>query len=103
MNILKTSCVSLALAVGLAACAAPSQPYLDNARTLCAGGDQTSCGQVPQFQAQVNAEHADQAGKVALGILGGLALVAGAAAAGYSAAHPVYDPPVVVVCRWNCW
>ena len=91
----------LCAAMTLAACAAPSQPYLDNARALCTSGDQASCGQIPQFQAQVDAEHNQQAAAVAIGIAGGLAAVAVGAGAAYGAARPVYQP--VIVCRWNCW
>jgi hypothetical protein len=94
---------ALALLLGATACVAPSQPYLDNARSLCASGDQVSCGQIPQFQAQVNAEHNEQAAKVATGFLAVLGAAAVGAAAGYAASHPVYSPPVVYVCRYNCW
>jgi hypothetical protein len=95
---------ALAIALGLTACVAPSQPFLDNARTICSSGDQVSCGQVPMYQAQVNAEHSEQAAEVAAGILAGIGAAAAGAAAGYAAAHPapVYYAPVVI-CRWNCW
>ncbi|HME22334.1 MAG TPA: hypothetical protein VKI44_13500 [Acetobacteraceae bacterium] len=100
------ACLALSAAVVVSGCVAPSQPYLDNAKSLCASGDQVSCGQVPGFQAQVNAEHNEQAAKVAGGFLAVLGAVAVGAAAGYAASHPVYappPPPVVYVCRWNCW
>ena len=94
---------ALALVVGLTACAAPSQPYLDSARAQCSTGDQVSCGQIPQLQSQVNAEHNEQAGKVALGVLGGLAIVAAAAAGVAAAANPpTYYYPVIVCRGWNC-
>jgi hypothetical protein len=93
---------ALALVVGLSACAAPSQPYLDNARALCSTGDQFSCGQIPQFQSQVNAEHNEQAGKIALGVLVVLGAVAGAAAAAHAPPPPPPPPPVVIVCRFGC-
>jgi hypothetical protein len=87
-----------------AACSAPSQPYLDNAKLLCQRGDQVSCGQVPGYQAQVNAEQNEAAGKVAIGILLGLTAVAAGAAAGYSASQPSYVYAPVIVCRsrWGC-
>ena len=85
----------------LAGCVAPSQPYLDNAKLLCQHGDPVSCRQVPGYQAQVNAEHAQQARDVAGGILLGLGAIAAGAAAGYSASQPHYQ--TVVVCRgWYC-
>jgi hypothetical protein len=51
----------------------------------------------------VNAEHNEQAAKVATGFLAVLGAAAVGAAAGYAASHPVYSPPVVYVCRYNCW
>jgi hypothetical protein len=92
--------LALASALLLAACAAPSQPYLDSARSGCTAGDRAACGSVPALQAQVNAEQNEQASKVALGILLGVTAVAAGAAAGYSASQPSY----VIVCRsrWGC-
>jgi hypothetical protein len=97
--------IALSGALLVAACSAPTQPYLDNARALCSTGDQVSCGQIPSLQAQVNAEHNDQAGKVALGVLAVLGAAAAGAAAGYAASHPAPSyTEVVVVCRpwWSC-
>jgi hypothetical protein len=95
---------ALAATLLVTACAAPSQPFLDNANRLCTSGDQVSCQQVPGFQAQVNAEHNEQASKVAAGFVAVLGAAALGAAAGYAASHPapVYYEPVIV-CRWNCW
>jgi hypothetical protein len=86
------------------ACAAPSQPFLDQARIGCAGGNQGQCGEIPALQTQVNAEHNEQASKVAAGFVAVLGAAALGAAAGYAASHPapVYYEPVIV-CRWNCW
>ena len=90
---------ALALVVGLAACAAPSQPYLDDARAMCTSGHPDYCAQIPALQAQVNVEHQQQAAQAALAI-GALAV---GAAAGYAASRPVYyRPDVVIVCRWRC-
>ena len=99
----RTLTASLALVIGLAACAAPSQPFLDSARSMCASGNQTQCGMISGLQAQVNAEHQQQSEKVAAGILLGLGAAAAGAAAGYAASHPTYYYTPVVVCRWNCW
>jgi hypothetical protein len=93
---------ALALLLGVTACAAPSQPFLDSARINCASGNQMSCSQVPALQAQVNEEHAQQSREVGLGILAVLGAAAAGASAGYAASHPVYQP--VYVCRgWGCW
>jgi hypothetical protein len=93
----------LAVTLGVAACAAPSQPYLDIAQQQCAKGDQRACDGVPFLQADVAREHNEQAGQVALGILAVLGAAAAGAAAGYAASHPVYtSPEVIVVCRWGC-
>lgn len=78
------------------ACAVPSQPYLDDAQAKCVQGNQDACGQVVPLQAAVNQEKNDQAGKIAKGILLGIAAFAVGAAAGYSAAHPVPPPPPAV-------
>ena len=97
----KTLPAIAAAALLLTACVAPSQPYLDQARTSCTTGDQDACRQVPGLQAEVNLEHqqqSEQAGSVALGVL---AVVAGAALGFAEANAPVYTP--VVVCRRNCW
>ena len=101
----RTVTASLALVIGLAACAAPSQPFLDQARIDCTAGDQSACRQVPSLQAQVNYEHQQQSEKVATGILLGLGAAAAGAAAGYAATHPapVYYTPVVVCRGWGCW
>jgi hypothetical protein len=99
----RTVTASIALVIGLAACTAPSQPFLDQLRTQCSTGDQGACAGIPSAQAQVNYEHSEQASKVAAGLLLGLGAVAAGAAAGYSAAHPTYYYTPVVVCRgWNC-
>jgi hypothetical protein len=100
---IRTVCASLAVVMGLAACAAPSQPFLDSARSMCAAGNQTQCEMIPRIEAQVNLEHQQQSEKVAAGILLGLGAAAAGAAAGYAAAHPTYYYTPVVVCRWNCW
>jgi outer membrane lipoprotein SlyB len=87
----------------IAACSAPSQPYLDTYRVDCAKGSKVACDLIPETEARVNAEHNDAAGRVAGGILLGFLAVAAGAAAGYSAAHqPATE--VVVVCRpwWAC-
>jgi hypothetical protein len=99
----RTLSASVAVAIGLAACAAPSQPFLDSLRTQCTAGDQGACAGIPSAQAQVNYERQEQANKVAAGILLGLGAAAAGAAAGYAAAHPapVYYTPVIV-CRWGC-
>jgi|SRR5580765_7217803 len=97
-----TMSAALALLLGVTACAAPSQPYLDNARALCSTGDQVSCKQVPGFEAQVSAEHAQQAREVAGGILLGLGALAVGAAAGYAASQPTYYTPVYVCHGWGC-
>ena len=100
MRLLKITTAALLLA----GCATPTQPFLDTARAQCAAGDRPSCSQVPILQSQVNAEKADQANKVAAGILLGLTAAAAGAAAGYAASHPTYVEPVVLVCRpwWAC-
>jgi hypothetical protein len=99
----RTLSASVALLIGLAACAAPSQPFLDQARTGCATGDQSACHSIAGLQAQVNYEHQQQSEKVAAGILLGLGAAAAGAAAGYAASHPTYYYTPVVICRgWNC-
>jgi hypothetical protein len=100
----KTLAAALAATLLVTACAAPTQPFLDNARTACAAGNQDQCGQIPNLQAQVNAEHNEQASKVAAGFVAVLGAAALGAAAGYAASHPapVYYEPVIV-CRWGCW
>jgi hypothetical protein len=98
------SAAACAVSLMLSACVAPSQPLLDNAKMLCASGDQVSCRQMPEYQALVNTEHNQQAANVAVGFLAVLGAAAAGAAAGYAASHPapVYYAPVVV-CRWGCW
>jgi hypothetical protein len=100
---IKTLSASIALVMTVAACSAPSQPFLDQARIGCTQGDHSACQQVPSLQAQVNFEQQQQserAAAVALGILG----AAAAGAAAYSAARtPVYYTPVVVCRGWGCW
>jgi len=110
ISILSTRARSLKLAtlatlLAVTACAAPSQPYLDGVRAGCAKGIQAACEQVAPLQAQVNAEHNQQAAEVATGFLAVLGAAAAGAAAGYAASHPVYVTPVypVVVCRFGCW
>ena len=44
---------ALALAITLAARSAPTQPFLDDARTMCAIGRSDYCRLVPIFQAKV--------------------------------------------------
>jgi hypothetical protein len=89
----------LAVVIGLTACAAPSQPFLDQARGDCQFGNQDACRRVSGLQAQVNYEHAQQSEKVAAGLLLGLGALVAGAAAGYAASQPTY-----VVCRgWGCW
>ena len=97
--------VSAALAVvTLAACVAPSQPFLDQARKDCQAGSQNACGRIGELQAQVNYEHekqSEQAAAVALGLLG--AVAAGAAAYGAATTPTYYVTPTVVVCgRYYC-
>jgi hypothetical protein len=94
---------ALATLLAVTACAAPSQPYLDEVQAGCSKGIQAACVQVPQFQAQVNAEHSQQAANVATGFLAVLGAAAMGAAAGYAATRPVYvapaySAPVVVCC-----
>ena len=84
------------------ACAAPSQPFLDQAQAQCLTGDQNACRQVPSLQAQVTHGHNQQAAEVATGFLAVLGAAAMGAAAGYAASQPVYVQPVVL-CRWGCW
>jgi hypothetical protein len=90
----------VAVIVGLSACTAPSQPFLDQARTDCQFGHQDACRRVSGLQAQVNYEHAQQSERVASGLLLGLGALAAGAAAGYAASQPT----TYVVCRgWSCW
>jgi hypothetical protein len=92
-----------AVALLVAACVAPSQPFLDQARAGCLAGDRFQCSNVPTLQSQMNAEHAQQSRQVAAGILLGLGAAAAGAAAGYAASHPTYYYTPVVVCRgWYC-
>ena len=95
--------IALAAILPIAACAAPSQPFLDAARANCTAGIQASCAQVPSLQAQVNAEHDQQAQQVGAALLLGLTAAAVGAAAGYAASHPA-PTEVYVVCRpwWSC-
>jgi peptidoglycan/LPS O-acetylase OafA/YrhL len=90
-------------AVSLAACAAPSQPFLDQARSSCTAGDQTACGSVAGLQAQVNYEHQVQSQEAAAGVAAVLGALAVGAAAGYAATRPVYYEPVVVCRGWRCY
>ena len=101
----RTLAAVVAGTIMLAACTAPTQPFLDQARTDCTAGSQQACSVIPQLQAQVNAEHNDQAAKVATGFLAVLGAAAAGAAAGYAASHPapVYVAPVVVCRGWGCW
>jgi hypothetical protein len=94
----RTAIAALALITGLAACAAPSQPYLDEARTQCATGHMGYCAAIRELQARVNAEKQEQAATAAA-VAGALAI---GAAAAYGASRPVYQPDVVIVCRWGC-
>jgi len=103
----RLSVIALAVTVTAAGCAAPSQPFLDQARASCAAGDRLQCDAIPTWQAHVNEEHNQQAGAVAVGVLAILGAAAAGAAAGYAASHPVYTAPeVVVVCPpyryWGC-
>jgi|SRR5580765_5261217 hypothetical protein len=93
---------ALALLLGVTACAAPSQPWLDNMRRLCSTGSQAACDAVPVAQSKVDAEHAQQAREVAGGILLGLGALAVGAAAGYAASQPTYYTPVYVCHGWGC-
>jgi len=111
ISILSTRARSLKLAtlatlLAVTACAAPSQPYLDAVQAGCSTGDQVACGRVAPLQAQVNAEHNQQAAQVAAGFLAVLGAAAAGAAAGYAASRPVYVAPVysapVIVCRFGC-
>ena len=95
----KTLAAALAAAITVTACAAPSQPFLDQARKDCQSGDQSACGRIGELQAQVNYERekqSEQAAAAALAIVGGLA--AGAAAYGAATAPTYYYTPVVVLC-----
>ena len=93
----------LAAVTGLSACAAPSQPFLDQARIECGYGSQSACQRVSGLQAQVNYEQQQQSEKVAAGLLLGLGAIAAGAAAGYSASQPTYYYTPVYVCRgWRC-
>lgn len=101
----RTIMLATASAVLLAGCVAPTEPYLNQAKTDCASGQARACQAVPSLQAQVTSEKNEQAKEVALGLLLGVTAVAAGAAAGYSASHPTYySAPVVVVCRpwWAC-
>jgi hypothetical protein len=91
---------AIVLALAVAACSTPSQPYLDNARTMCASGHMGYCAAIRELQARVNTEQAQQAQNAAA-ILGAVAI---GAAAVYGASRPVYTPPpsVVILCRWGC-
>ena len=95
--------IALAAILPIAACATPTQPFLDAARSNCAAGIQASCAQVPSLQAQVNAERDQQAQQVGAALLIGLGAAAVGAAAGYAASHPA-PTEVYVVCRpwWSC-
>ena len=95
---------ALASLLALSACVAPSQGLLDQHRADCRAGKQFSCNILPGLEIQVAHEKQVQAANVANGIALGLAAVAAGAAAGYSASHPVYARPVVIVCRpwWAC-
>jgi hypothetical protein len=91
----------LAAALALTACAAPSQPYLDNAVSLCHNGNQQACGVVPTLQSQVQSEKNQQAREVGQGflaVLGALALGAAAVADAY------YTPaPTIYVYPYRRW
>jgi hypothetical protein len=101
----RTPCIAAVLAVvmGLTACSAPTQPFLDQARIECGYGSQDACRRVSGLQAQVNYEQQQQSEKVAAGLLLGLGAIAAGAAAGYSASQPTYYYQPVYVCRgWRC-
>lgn len=101
---IKSVSVAVAAAILLSACAAPSQPYLDHARTACAVGDQYQCSSIPPLESAVNSEHQEQAGKIASGIFEVLgAIILGAAAVAVAAAPPpTHYYPVVTCTGWNC-
>lgn len=94
----------------LAACTAPSQPFLDAARSHCFQGHQPACDRLPYLEAVVQREKNEQAEKAAAGFAVGLGVLAVGAAAGYAASRPYYYEPyyrprtVVVVCNspWGC-
>ena len=106
-NIMKRLlCIASSLVL-LAGCQAATKPYLDQAQSYCKAGYTKACESVPSLQAQVSYEDSENAKKVAVGILLGLAVVATAGAAGYAAARPspvYYSPTVYVVCKpwWAC-
>lgn len=94
--------LAMASVIFLAACAAPSQRYLDTYRRDCTAGDRVACDLIPRTQAQVTAEKQQQAADFGEGVLKVLAfsvLVLGAAAGGYAAgvesSRPVYHPTPV--------
>jgi hypothetical protein len=92
----------MASVIFLAACAAPSQSYLDAYRRGCTAGDQAACRLIPATEARVNEEKQHAAADFGEGVLKVLAfsvLVLGAAAGGYAAgvesSRPVYHPTPV--------
>jgi len=95
----------LLLALGAAACTAPTQGALNSATAACSVGDRNACAQLPLLNAQVQSEN--QQNQVAKGVAAGLGgAVGGAVIGGALADHGGYYHrgyyPYHHRC-WNCW
>ncbi len=95
----------LLLALGLAACTAPTQSTLNSATAACSYGDRNACAQLPALNAQVQSEN--QNNQVATGVAAGLGgAVGGALIGGAVADHNYYGHgyyPYGYRRCWNCW
>jgi hypothetical protein len=96
----------LLLALGAAACTAPTQGALNSATAACSVGDRNACAQLPVLNAQVQSEN--QQNQVATGVAAGLGGAVGGAVIGGALAdhggyyHRGYYPNRYHRC-WNCW
>lgn len=88
----------LLLALGLAACTAPSQGLLNATTQSCSQGDRSACAQLPMINAQVQAEN--QNNQVITGVAAGAGGLVGGAALGGAFGRHYYGYPYHC---WGCW
>jgi len=93
----------LLLAIGVAACTAPTQGALNSATAACSVGDRNACAQLPMLNAQVQSEN--QQNQVATGLAAGVGGAVGGALIGGALAGPHYygGYPYGYHRCWNCW
>jgi hypothetical protein len=93
----------LLLALGAAACTAPTQSALNSATAQCSVGDRNACAQLPLLNAQVQSEN--QQNQVATGLVAGVGGLVGGAVLGGALSGPGYYHGYGYGYHrcWNCW